>query len=213
MLQPYFKADAFTLYYGDCLDILAALPADSADMIFADPPYNLSNGGFSVKSGRRVDVHKGDWDKSFGADEDFAFHSRWIKACRRVLKPAGTIWISGTYHSIYQCGFALQREGFRILNDIAWYKPNAAPNIGCRCFAASHETLIWASKSAKSKYTFHYKDMKDNSWEEDVIKKQDRQMRSVWGVNTPSSSEKNKRKTPHAKTFKAFGTNYHGFFR
>ena len=81
-----------------------------------------------------------------GIDKDFSFHLDWIKACQRVLKAEGAIWISGTYHSIYQCGFALQMTGYRILNDIAWYKPNAPPNVGCRCFAASHETLIWACK-------------------------------------------------------------------
>ncbi len=199
MLKPYFQKDCFTLYHGDCLDVLADIPADSLDMVFADPPYNLSNGGFSVKAGKRVDVHKGDWDKSLGADKDFAFHFSWITACRRVLKPEGTIWISGTYHSIYQCGFALQRAGFRILNDIAWYKPNAAPNIGCRCFAASHETLIWACKDPKAKYTFHYKDMKHGSWEKDFIKKPNKQMRSVWAVNTPSSAEKTRGKHPTQK--------------
>lgn len=168
-------------------------------MIFADPPYNLSNGGFSVHSGRQVAVHKGDWDRSSGTDEDFAFHLNWIKACRRVLKPEGTIWISGTYHSIYQCGFALQMAGYRILNDITWYKPNASPNIGCRCFAASHETLIWACKGAKAKYTFNYKDMKFGFWGKDFIKKPEKQMRSVWAINTTPTSEKTTGKHPTQK--------------
>ena len=188
--EAYFQADSFALYHGGCLDVLSGFPADSIDMVFADPPYNLSNGGFSVRAGKRVDVHKGDWDQSLGSDRDFDFHCQWIEACRRVLKPAGTIWISGTYHSVYQCGFALQRLGFRILNDISWYKPNAPPNIGCRCFAASHETLIWACKDPKAKYTFHYKDMKHGSWGKDFIKKPDKQMRSVWAVSAPSPSEK-----------------------
>ena len=89
MFEPYYQEDCFFLYHGSCLDILESLPENSVNMIFADPPYNLSNGGFSVHSGRRVDVHKGDWDKSSGADEDFAFHLSWIKACHRVLKPEG----------------------------------------------------------------------------------------------------------------------------
>ena len=168
-------------------------------MIFADPPYNLSNGGFSVHSGRRVNVDKGDWDQSSGVDEDFNFHLNWIKACRRILKPEGTIWISGTYHSIYQCGFALQRAGYRILNDIAWYKPNAPPNIGCRCFAASHETLIWACPEKKAKYTFNYKDMKFGSWGKDFIKKPEKQMRSVWAINTAPALEKKAGKHPTQK--------------
>lgn len=199
LIKPYFQQSSFTLYHGDCLNILNTFPANSIDMVFADPPYNLSNGGFSVKAGERVEVHKGDWDKSLGADKDFAFHSQWIKACHRVLKPKGAIWISGTYHSIYQCGFALQKLGFRILNDITWYKPNATPNIGCRCFAASHETLIWASKSSKAKHTFHYKDIKHGSWGKDFIKKPDKQMRSVWAINTPSVDEKRHGKHPTQK--------------
>ena len=199
MHEPYYQEDCFFLYYGRCLDILKSLPENSVDMIFSDPPYNLSNGGFSVHSGRRVDVHKGDWDQSSGTDEDFNFHLSWIKACRRVLKPEGTIWISGTYHSIYQCGFALQKAGYRILNDITWYKPNAPPNIGCRCFAASHETLIWACKEQKTKYTFNYEDMKSGSWGKDFIKKPKRQMRSVWAINTTPTSEKMAGKHPTQK--------------
>ena len=199
MFEPYYQADCFFLYHGSCLDILESLPENSVNMIFADPPYNLSNGGFSVHSGRRVDVHKGDWDRSSGADEDFAFHLSWIKACHRVLKPEGTIWISGTYHSIYQCGFALQVAGYRILNDIAWYKPNAPPNIGCRCFAASHETLIWACKELKAKYTFNYEEMKFGFWGKDFIKKPEKQMRSVWAINTAPISEKTAGKHPTQK--------------
>jgi len=140
--KPYYKKDDFELYHGDCIEILKKFPGDFFDMIFADPPYNLSNGGFTVHAGRRVCVNKGDWDKSKGLKKDWEFHLAWISECRRVLKPHGTIWISGTYHSIYQCGFALQVAGFHILNDIAWYKPNASPNLSCRYFTASHETLI-----------------------------------------------------------------------
>ena len=199
MSEPYYQEDCFFLYHGSCLNILKSLPENSVDMIFADPPYNLSNGGFSVRSGRQVDVHKGDWDKSSGVEEDFSFHLDWIKACHRVLKPEGTIWISGTYHSIYQCGFALQVTGYRVLNDIAWYKPNAPPNIGCRCFAASHETLIWACKEPKAKYTFNYKDMKFGFWGKDFIKKPEKQMRSVWAINTAPISEKTAGKHPTQK--------------
>ena len=114
-LNPIIRKTVFSSIMAVVWIYLESLPENSVNMIFADPPYNLSNGGFSVHSGRRVDVHKGDWDKSSGADEDFAFHLSWIRACHRVLKPEGTIWISGTYHSIYQCGFALQVAGYRIL--------------------------------------------------------------------------------------------------
>src|SRR5438270_919985 len=120
--EPYFTRDGFSLYLGNCLSVLSQWPDHSFDMIFADPPYNLSNGGFTVHAGRMVSVNKGEWDISGGFDNDYDFHHQWIAACRRVLKPNGTIWISGTYHSIYQCGHALQSLGFHILNDIAWFK-------------------------------------------------------------------------------------------
>src|SRR3990167_4344084 len=132
MFAQYYKAPGFYLYHGNCLEVLAKTRENSIDMIFADPPYNLSNGGFTVHAGKRVSVHKGDWDKSNELKKDFEFHLKWIEAARRVLKPSGTIWISGTYHSIYQCGFALQVAGFHVLNDVAWFKPNASPNLSCR---------------------------------------------------------------------------------
>ncbi len=206
--KPYFQKDNFVLYRADCLKILEQLSENSIDMIFADPPYNLSNGGFTCHAGRAVSVNKGDWDKSKGADKDFDFHLSWIGACRRVLKPHGTIWISGTYHSIYQCGFALQAAGYHILNDIAWYKPNAAPNLSCRYFAASHETLLWAKKDKKARHIFNYADMKFKSWPDDFFKKENKQMRSVWHipenesvwpVNTPPREEKKFGKHPTQK--------------
>src|SRR3989344_5412831 len=109
--KPYFIQNDFVLYHADCLSLLKQLPENSIDMVFADPPYLLSNGGFSVHAGRRVSVNKGEWDKSNGLKKDFEFHLEWIQAVKRVLKPQGTLWISGTYHSIYQCGFALQVAG------------------------------------------------------------------------------------------------------
>ena len=168
-------------------------------MIFADPPYNLSNDGYSVSHGRRVSVNKGEWDKSQGFTADAAFHNRWIKACHRVLKPEGSLWISGTYHSIYQCGWSLQKQGWHILNDICWYKPNAAPNLACRMFAAAHESLIWAKKTKKAKHYFDYQDMKLSDFESDRFKTPNRQMRSVWAINTPAKSEKTAGKHPAQK--------------
>ena len=198
---PYFYKDNFVLYNNDCLRILEQLPENSIDMIFADPPYNLSNGGFSVHAGKMVSVNKGLWDVSNGFKKDFEFHLNWIKSCKRVLKPGGTIWISGTYHSIYKCGFALQDNGYKILNDISWYKPNASPNLSCRYFTASHENLIWARKEEKAKHTFNYKEMREGSWENDFIKKPNKQMRSVWAINTPSPWEKKFGKHPTQKPF------------
>lgn len=206
--KPYFTKDNFVLYKNDCLKILEQIPEDSIDMIFADPPYFLSSGTFSCQNGKMVSVKKGDWDLSNGLKKNFEFHIEWIKACHRVLKPGGTIWISGTYHSIYQCGFALQVNKFHILNDIAWFKPNASPNLSCRFFTASHETLVWArkdlinektKKQIKTKHKFNYDLMKNGKWPEDFIKKPGLQMRSVWSMGTPKPSEKKFGKHPTQK--------------
>lgn len=187
----YDKDANYKLFLGDCLEVLKSIKKESVDMIFADPPYGLSNNGITCKNGKMVSVNKGDWDKSSGIKEDFNFHNKWIKACKRVLKPNGTIWISGTYHSIYACGYSLQLNSFKILNDISWFKPNAAPNLSCKYFTASHETLIWAIKESKEKHTFNYEDMKYGEWhKKDIIKNQDKQMRSVWSISTPSKKEK-----------------------
>ncbi len=200
-IKPYYRQPGFELYHSDCLVLLAQLPENSVDMIFADPPYFLSSGTFTCQNGKMVSVKKGDWDLCNGYKKNFDFHLEWITACKRVLKPQGTIWISGTYHSIYQCGFALQVAGFRILNDIAWFKPNAAPNLSCRFFTASHETLIWARKSEKAKHTFNYDSMKNGDWPEDQLKKDGLQMRSVWSINTPKKIEKKFGKHPTQKSF------------
>ena len=197
--KPYFSENNFVLYNGDSLTLLKELPENSIDMIFADPPYNLSNGGFTVHAGRMVSVNKGDWDKSNGFAKDYEFHYKWMEACKRVLKPHGTLWVSGTYHSIYQCGHALQSLGYHILNDISWFKPNASPNLSCRYFTASHETLIWARKDKKAKHIFHYSLMKNGNWSEDQLKKPGLQMRSVWAMGTPKPEEKKFGKHPTQK--------------
>ena len=197
--KPYFHSGDFVLYHGDSAALLAQLPENSIDMIFADPPYNLSNGGFTVHAGRMVSVNKGEWDVSKGFQDDYAFHYRWLEACRRVLKPQGTLWVSGTYHSIYQCGHALQSLGYHILNDISWFKPNASPNLSCRFFTASHETIIWARKEKKAKHVFNYELMKEGNWPEDHLKKPNLQMRSVWSMGTPKPDEKKYGKHPTQK--------------
>ncbi|MFZ2310417.1 MAG: site-specific DNA-methyltransferase [Patescibacteria group bacterium] len=186
----YKKQKNFALYHGDCLEELKRFPENYFDMIFADPPYFLSGGSFSCQNGKMVSVKKGEWDLSNGFQKDFNFHLEWIKECRRVLKPHGTIWVSGTYHSIYQCGFILQNTKYHILNDISWFKPNAAPNLSCRFFTASHETLIWARKEKKAKHIFNYQDIKEGAWSEDEFKKPHMQMRSVWSMGTPKKEEK-----------------------
>ncbi|MDR0952917.1 MAG: site-specific DNA-methyltransferase [Elusimicrobiota bacterium] len=200
-MEKFYKDNNFSLINGNALEIMKQFPDNHFDMIFADPPYMLSNGGFSVQAGKRVSVNKGNWDKSNGFDKDFEFQNSWIQECHRILKPSGTIWVSGTYHSIYQCGFALQRNKFHILNDIAWFKPNASPNLSCRFFTASHETLIWARKDKKAKHKFNYKLMKEGVWKEDFLKKTNLQMRSVWAINTPKKTEKTFGKHPTQKPF------------
>ena len=201
-LKPVFKTDDFCLYRADCLEIMARFPDNYIDMIFADPPYNLSNDGFTCHAGRMVSVNKGKWDKSKGFDEDIRFHETWLSECRRILKPNGTIWISGTLHSIYQTGYLLQKFNFHILNDIAWFKPNAAPNLSCTVFAHSHETLLWARKDKKARHTYNYKAMREGIFEEDKIKMPNKQMRSVWSIPTPNSDEKFFGKHPTQKPLK-----------
>lgn len=195
----YFNSKNFILYLGDTIDTLSKLPSNKFDMIFADPPYFLSNGTFSCQNGKMVDVKKGDWDMAESFAETLHFHMRWLRACKKVLKPNGTIWVSGTYHSIFQCGAALQKLDYRILNDIIWFKPNASPNLSCRFFTASHETLIWARKEKKIPHTFNYSAMKDSEWKDDSLKKPNKQMRSVWEIRSTPPSEKTYGKHPTQK--------------
>ena len=190
---------SYRLYCDDCLKILETIPENMFDMIFADPPYMLSNGGITCQNGKVVSVNKGKWDASQGFEQDFEFHKKWLSACKRVLKKDGTLWVSGTYHSIYSCGFAIQLLGYHILNDISWFKPNASPNMCCRYFTASHETLIWARKDKKAKHTFNYELIKNGDFPSDFIKKPNTQMRSVWAIGTPKKSEKTFGKHPTQK--------------
>ena len=175
------------LHQGSCLDVLKQIPEASVDLIFADPPYFLSNGGISCQAGKMVSVNKAEWDKSQGFESDVAFTEQWILACRRVLAPNGSIWISGTQHNIHIVGFLLQKHGFKILNDIVWFKPNAPPNLACRYFAHSHEMVIWARQTEKSKHLFNYESMKQR---EDRLSPAGKQMKSVWSINLTPPSEK-----------------------
>ena len=160
------------IFQGDCREILAAIPENSVDLVFADPPYFLSNGGITCHAGKMVSVHKGDWDKSRGPDANHEFNTAWLAAAQRVLKPNGSIWVSGTSHVIHSVGFAMQQLGFKLLNDISWVKPNPPPNLSCRYFTHATETIIWAAKNSKSCHTFNYKLMKEAN--------RGKQMKSVW---------------------------------
>ena len=179
------------IYQGDCLEILAAIPADCVDLIFADPPYFLSNDGITCHAGKMVSVNKGKWDKSKGPDLDHEFNRAWLAACQRVLKPHGSIWVSGTSHVIHSVGFAMQQLGFKLLNDISWVKPNPPPNLSCRYFTHATETLIWAAKNKKSKHTFNYKLMREING--------GKQMKSVWKIAAPGRDEKRFGKHPTQK--------------
>jgi len=192
----YYNSNDLELYKGDCIDILKDIPDNSIDLIFADPPYFLSNGGISCKAGKMVSVNKADWDKSKGIDKDFEFTFDWLSECKRVLKDTGSIWISGTMHNIYQVGFALQKLDYKILNEISWFKPNAPPNLSCRYFAHSHETLIWARKDQESRHKFNYDLMKE--WD-DKISESGKQMRSVWNIPLTPQQEKKSGKHPTQK--------------
>lgn len=189
----------YQLYLGNCLEKMQEFPDNTFDMIFADPPYMLSNDGISCQNGKMVSVNKGSWDKSKGIENDFEFNKTWLSECRRILKENGTIWVSGTYHNIYSCGFAMQLLRFHILNDISWFKPNASPNLSCRFFTASHESLIWARKNKKASHTFNYENMKNGNFPNDFLKKPNLQMRSVWAIGTPKPNEKTFGKHPTQK--------------
>ncbi|MBP5551388.1 MAG: site-specific DNA-methyltransferase [Bacilli bacterium] len=172
----YFNDKDFTLIYGDCFKKLSKIEEKSVDMIFADPPYFLSGGGISCSGGKQVSVNKGTWDSKLEIDERLKYHRGWIKKCREVLKDNGTIWVSATLHSVYAIGVALEMEGFSIINNIIWQKTNPSPNLACRCFTHSTETVIWARKqltpNKKGKHTFNYALMKEEN--------NGKQMKDVW---------------------------------
>ena len=154
---PYYRSSdrAFTLLNGDCIELLRQFDF-KFDMIFADPPYFLSNGGMSLQSGKMVCVDKGEWDKGGSSDYVDAFNRAWISECRNKLKDNGTSWISGTYHNIFSIAQVLKSLGFKILNVVTWVKTNPPPNISCRYFTFSTEFIIWARKSAKVPHCYNY---------------------------------------------------------
>ncbi len=169
---------------GDCVAAMAGLPAESVDLVFADPPYNLQlQGDLKRPDDSRVDAVDDDWDKfsSFSAYDDFT--RAWLRACRRVMKPAATLWVIGSYHNIFRVGAILQDIGFWILNDVVWRKSNPMPNFRGRRFTNAHETLIWAARDANAKgYAFNYEALKAGN--EDV------QVRSDWTIALCTGEER-----------------------
>jgi site-specific DNA-methyltransferase (adenine-specific) len=191
----YFEDDRFNLFLGDSFHLLKKIRAKSIDMIFADPPYFLSNGGISVHSGMMVSVDKAEWDKGMTTEGKLKYSRKWIKLCREALKDDGTIWISGTLHNIYFIGVALELEGFSIINNITWKKLNPPPNISTRAFTHSTETVLWARKQLtpkkKGKHLFNYMDMKEDNG--------GKQMKDVWEYPLTKPSEKKFGKHPTQK--------------
>ena len=160
-------------------------------MIFADPPYFLSNGGISVQSGKQVSVDKGDWDKSQGFEKDNEFNRRWLSLCRDKLKDSGTIWISGTYHNIFSVAQMLNELGYRILNCITWAKTNPPPNLSCKFFTHSTEFILWARESKKVSHFYNYELMKEING--------GTQMRDLWALPAIARWEKSCGKHPTQK--------------
>jgi site-specific DNA-methyltransferase (adenine-specific) len=187
----YFNDEKFYLLKGDAVKLLKKINAESINMIFADPPYFLSNDGITCHSGKMVSVNKGKWDKAEGIREIHDFNIKWIRECKRVLNKDGTIWISGTYHNIYSLGIALLEHEYKILNNVVWYKTNPPPNLGCRCFTHANETIIWAKKYVNSKHCFNYKLMKELN--------NNKQMKDVWKIGQVKKIEKEYGKHPTQK--------------
>jgi site-specific DNA-methyltransferase (adenine-specific) len=180
--QTYGEPGAM-VYRADCVDLMRLMPPESVDVVFADPPYRLSKGGVTVKGGRIASVDKGAWDRSLGSfEKDHEFNVRWLREARRILKPAGAIWVTGTHHVIFSLGFALQSLGFRVINDITWEKPDPPPNAMRTAFTHAHETLLWASRDRRARHTFNY----------DLINspRPDAQMSSVWRIPSVPKREK-----------------------
>ncbi|MDY4788886.1 MAG: site-specific DNA-methyltransferase [Bacilli bacterium] len=186
-MEKVYDDQKFKIIKGDCFKQLRKIEPKSIDMIFADPPYFLSNDGISCSGGKQVSVNKGEWDKTnMTIEKKIKYSRKWLKLCREALKDNGSIWISGTYHNIYSIGVALEMEGFSIINNITWQKPNPAPNLACRSFTHSTETIIWArkqiSQNKKGKHYFNYSLMKELN--------NDKQMKDVWLINLPLKKEK-----------------------
>ena len=168
---------------GDCIEQMNKLPEVSVDLIFADPPYNLQlNGDLSRPDQTKVDGVNESWDKFSSISEYDLYTKQWLIAARRILKPNGTIWVIGSYHNIFRLGYILQDLNFWMLNDIIWRKVNPMPNFRGRRFTNAHETLIWASKTSSSKYTFNYEAMKSLNG--------DLQMRSDWLIPICTGDER-----------------------
>ncbi len=192
MITPFFKSTdkTFNLLHGDSIELLPQFE-HKFDMIFADPPYFLSNGGLSIQSGKIVSVNKGNWDKSHGFEFVNDFNRKWLSLVRDKMKDDATIWISGTMHNIFSIGQILLELDFRILNVVTWEKNNPPPNFSCRFFTHSTEQIIWARKKEKVPHYFNYELMKQLNG--------DKQMKDVWKLPAIAPWEKSCGKHPTQK--------------
>lgn len=175
---------------GDTIDTLKQFPDNSIDVIFADPPYFMQTTGKVLQRADGTGEFKGcddEWDKYENYKEYDEFSTNWLKECRRILKPNGTIWVIGSFQNIYRIGYIMQNLGYWILNDIIWSKTNPTPNMAGTRFCNAHETLLWCAKSEKSKFTFNYKTMKHLNG--------DKQDKSVWTLGICQGNERLKDET------------------
>lgn len=176
-----------TIIQGDCLNVLKEIESNSVDLIFADPPYNMQTEGTLLRTnGSEFDGVSDNWDKFESLKEYDEFCIKWLSECKRILKNDGAIWVIGSFQNIYRLGYIMQDLGFWILNDVIWSKPNAVPNFGGTRFQNAHETLLWCSRSKKSKYCFNYKTMKSLNGS--------KQMKSVWDIGICIGNERLKDK-------------------
>ena len=192
-MKPYFKSKTgnFVLYDGDCRVVTPRIPVSKFDVVFADPPYFLSNGGFTVQSGKMVSVNKGAWDRTNGLEGDVNFNYQWIRACREKMSDSATIWVCGTFHNIYSVAMVLTELDFRILNAITWQKTNPPPNLSCRFFTDSTEVVLWARKQKKTPHYYNYDLMHRLAG--------NRQMTDVWRLPAIGRWEKSSGKHPTQK--------------
>lgn len=192
MIESFYKSNNgdFTIINGDCFDVLTHFDF-KFDMIFADPPYFLSNGGISYQAGKVVCVDKGEWDKGGTPELIIEFNRKWLSLCRDKLKENGTIWITGTHHNIFAIANVLQELGYKILNVVTWAKTNPPPNISCRFFTYSTEFIIWARKNPKVPHKYNYQLMKDING--------GKQMTDVWRLPAIGRWEKSCGKHPTQK--------------
>lgn len=189
------------IYKKNCIDGMKVLPDDSVDLIVADPPYNLSKSKkLKMRNTDKLEGFGGDWDitdenwDKMTLDEYVQFTKEWVAECKRILKPTGSIWVFGSYHNIGLVNYVFQELDIEILNEIIWYKRNAFPNLTGRRFTASHESILWGHKGNEKnrKYYFNYEASRDNDYPEDGLKKQGKQMRSVWDI--PNNKKKDELK-------------------